>query len=134
MLDIGRSFSVFSVADEQVVQDIARVSGDVNPIHLDENYAENSIFGKRFVHALFCHNVISMVLGNHLPGAGTILLSQSFQYKKPVYIGDVIETTVTVKQVLPKEKYVLDTICRNQKNEIILIGESKVKWKEKENP
>lgn len=132
-LEIGQSFSKTIVASEQTVQDIARISGDMNPIHLSDEYAKQSVFGRRIVHALFCHNIISMIIGNHLPGNGTILVSQTFNYRKPVYIGDTIETAVTVKQILSGDKYVLSTICRNQKREVVLDGESIVKWKKSQN-
>ncbi len=128
MLNIGSSFSKSVVAEEKTIQDIARLSGDINPIHLDEKYARQTVFGRRIAHALFCQNIISMIIGNHLPGFGAILLSQNFRYRKPVYIGDTVETTVTVKEVLAGNKYVLDTVCRNQDNEIVLDGESVIKW------
>lgn len=129
MLKVGDSFSAFANANEQVISDIAKVSGDTNPIHMDDNYAKKSIFGRKIAHGLFCQNMISMIIGNYLPGNGAILISQSFRYCKPVYIGDVIKTTVTVNKVLPKERYVLKTVCVNQENEIVLDGESVVKWK-----
>ena len=129
MLEIGQSVSKTIVASEQIVQDIARVSGDMNPIHLNDEYAKQSVFGKRIAHALFCHNIISMIIGNYLPGNGAILVSQSFNYRRPVYIGDAIETIVKIERILPGEKYALSTICRNQKKEMVLDGESIVKWK-----
>ncbi len=131
MLKIGSSCTKFIEASEQMIQDIARISGDINPIHLDEEYAKQSVFGKRIAHALFCINGISMVIGNYLPGEGTVLISQKFQYIKPVYINDVIGVTVTVKDVLPQNKYILETICKNQENSIVLKGESVVKWEKK---
>ena len=128
MLNVGSHFCKSVVAEEQIIQDIARLSGDTNPIHLDEEYAKQTIFGRRIAHALFCQNIISMIIGNHLPGNGAILLSQNFRYRKPVYIGDTVETTVTVEEVLAGNKYVLSTICRNQDSEIVLDGESVIKW------
>lgn len=128
MLNIGNSFSTSVTAEEQTIQEIARLSGDINPIHLDEEYAKQTVFGRRIAHALFCQNIISMIIGNHLPGPGAILLSQSFHYRKPVYIGDTIETTVTVKEIRAGNRYVLDTTCKNQENELVLDGESVIKW------
>ncbi len=128
-MEIGQSFSLTTVASEQIVQDIARVSGDMNPIHLNEEYAKQSVFGRRIAHGLFCLNIISKIIGNYLPGGGAILVSQSFHYQKPVYIGETIETVVIVKKILSGEKYALSTICRNQKKEVVLEGESIVKWK-----
>ena len=128
MLNVGSSFSKSVVAEDQTIRDIARLSGDINPIHLDDEYAKQTVFGRRIAHALFCQNIISMIIGNHLPGSGAILLSQNFRYQKPVYIDDTIETTVTVKDILDGDKYVLTTVCTNQKNEIVLDGESVIKW------
>lgn len=130
MLETGSSYKKVIVADEETIQKIAEVSGDRNPIHLDEAYAKQSRFGKRIAHGLFCTNAISMILGNYLPGSGTILLSQTFQYVRPVYIGDSIEISVTVTDCLPKDKYTLRTLCKNQKGETVLDGETTVKWEE----
>lgn len=129
MLKTGSSYSKVIVADEETIQRIAEVSGDRNPIHLDEDYARQSVFGRRIAHGLFCINAISMILGNDLPGEGTILLSQNFRYLQPVYLGDSIEVTVTVADCLPKDKYMLRTVCTNEKGETVLDGESMVKWK-----
>lgn len=131
MLEIGSIHTEYIVASEQTIRDIARVSGDVNPIHLDEAYAEKSIFGKRIAHALFCINGISMVIGNHFPGEGTVLVSQKFQYMQPVYINDVIGVTVKVVDILPKNKYLLETVCQNQSGNIVLKGKTVVKWEKK---
>lgn len=128
MLSIGCSYTKIITAREQVIQDIAKISGDMNPIHLDEEYAVQSRFGKRIAHALFCINGISMILGNYLPGNGTILLSQTFKYRKPVYIGDDIQIIVKVVNILSHNKYVLRTLCKNQFGDIVLDGETEVKW------
>lgn len=128
MLELGSSYAKTVVADERTIEKIAEVSGDINPIHLDKAYAEKSKFGRRIAHGLFCINTISMIIGNYLPGNGTVLLSQKFQYIKPVYIGDSIEVIVTVVDCLKGNKYTVRTLCRNQKGDIVLDGESLVKW------
>ncbi|MBD5517476.1 MAG: MaoC family dehydratase [Lachnospiraceae bacterium] len=130
MLEIGSTFTKTIVADERTIKKIAEVSGDMNPIHLDKEYAEHSMFGRRIAHGLFCINAISMIIGNHLPGNGTILLSQNFQYIKPVYIDDQIEVTVTIVNCLPGNKYTLRTLCKNQMGDIVLDGESVVRWED----
>ena len=127
MLGVGSTFTKTIIADERTIKEIAEVSGDMNPIHLDKAYAERSMFGRRIAHGLFCINAISMILGNHLPGNGTILLSQNFQYIKPVYIDDQIEVTVTIINCLPRNKYTVRTICKNQMGDIVLDGESVVR-------
>ena len=128
MLGIGNSYTKVITARDEVVQDIAKISGDMNPIHLDEGYARQSKFGKRIAHALFCINGISMILGNYFTGNGTILISQTFEYKRPVYINDEIQIIVKVVNILSSNKYVLRTICKNQFGDIVLDGETVVKW------
>ncbi len=128
MLKVGDSYAQSFTATDQTIRDIAKVSGDINPIHLDEAYASKSIFGRRIAHGLFCLNAISMILGNHFPGMGTILLSQSFEYKAPVYIGDVIIVEVTVTEAMPKGVYLLSVVCQDQNRRKVLTGISKVKW------
>ena len=130
MLKIGSSYKSIIVANDQTIQKIAQISGDINPIHLDEGYAKNSKFGKRIAHALFCINGISMIIGNYLPGNGAILISQNFKYMKPVYIDDSIEITVEVVKILHGNKYILRTLCKNQLGDIVLDGESEVKWED----
>lgn len=126
---IGESLSKKFSATDNTVKEIARVSGDVNPIHLDDEYAKKTIFGKRIAHGLFCLNGISMMIGNYFPGPGSILLSQSFYYRKPVYIGDVVEITIKIKDIKEEKGIiVLDVLCKNQKDEKILEGSTKVKW------
>lgn len=128
MLKVGDSYAQSFTATDQTIRDIAKVSGDINPIHLDEAYASKSIFGRRIAHGLFCLNAISMILRNHFPGMGTILLSQSFEYKAPVYIGDVITVEVTVTEAMPKGVYLLSVVCQDQNRRKVLTGISKVKW------
>lgn len=129
MINLGDSYSQKFIASDEVVRDIAKVSGDINPVHLDEEYAKETIFGKRIAHGLFCLNAISMILGNYFPGNGTILLSQSFKYINPVYINDEIEVVLTVQEINhEKNIYVLSTVCKNQNSKIVLEGASTVKW------
>lgn len=128
MLKCGDCFSKTVTATEQCIQQIALVSGDVNPVHLDAEYAKRTIFGRKIAHGLFLINTISAIIGNDLPGNGSILMSQKFRYCKPVYIGDTIETKVIVAEILPKGKYLLHIVCKNQEDKIVLDGETLVKW------
>lgn len=104
MLKIGQSISKTVVASNQIVQHIAKISGDINPVHLNEDYAKKSVFGNRIAHVLFCYNIISMIIGNYLPGNGTILVSHTFNYQKPIFSGDSIKTVVSVKNILSEGK------------------------------
>lgn len=133
MIQIGDFYGMKQVATEEIVKGIAEVSGDINPVHLDTAYAKGSMFGGKVAHGLFCLNMISAILGNHLPGPGTILIAQDFKYKKPVYIGDEIETKVSVESSVPEKSiYQLRTVCINQHGVIVLEGSSTVKWKKKQ--
>ncbi len=130
-MHIGDSCSKKIVATDEIVKKIAEVSGDINPIHLVDEYAKQSVFGKRIAHGLFCVNAVSMIIGNYLPGPGAILIEQNFKYKKPVYIDDEIRVTVTVvEEIKQKNIYELEIICTNNKNDVVLEGISKIKWEE----
>lgn len=132
MYKIGDFYSEKIVATDEIICEIAKVSGDINPIHLDENYAKGTIFGRRIAHGLFCLNAVSKLIGNNLPGRGSILLSQTFQYKKPVYIDDEVEVIIRIADIrFEKNIYILEVCCKNQNGEVVLMGESKVKWEGK---
>lgn len=129
MIKVGDSAFITVCATDELVKSIAEVSGDCNPIHLDEEYAKTTIFEKRIAHGLLCLNAVSKILGTVLPGEGTILISQSFKYKAPVYIGDTVKTEVVVTDIKPEKKiYILSCICTNQDEKVVMEGESVVKW------
>jgi len=112
---------------ESDVYTFAGITGDMNPAHIDEIYASSTKFGKRIVHGLLVSSFISTVLGTKLPGPGTIYVSQSLNFKAPVYIGDTIEARVTVKEIIKeKNRVILLTEVYNQKNELVLTGEAMV--------
>jgi len=125
-LMIKDTYSIKRIITEEAINDFARVSGDSNPVHLDELYAKESIFGKKIAHGFLVASSISTVIGMHLPGNGTIYLSQNLKFRKPVFIGDEITTTVEVLD-FPKEKRVLlKTTCVNQIMETVIEGDALV--------
>ena len=88
------------------------VSGDTNSVHVDEEFAKTTMFGGRIAHGMLSAGLISAVLGNRLPGPGTIYMSQNLKFKAPVRPGDTVTATVTIKEVLlGKKRVVLDTVC-----------------------
>jgi galactoside O-acetyltransferase len=112
------------ITDESV-KAFADLSGDCNPIHIDEKIAAESIFGKRVAHGMLLGSYISAILGEEFPGNGTIYLSQDMQFRKPVYIGDKVEIELCVNSV--KEKVsVIQTNVRNSDGEYCVTGEAKV--------
>jgi 3-hydroxybutyryl-CoA dehydratase len=109
------------------VQQFAALSLDTNPLHLDEAYARQSRFGQRISHGLLYGALVSAVIGTQLPGPGTIYISQSFTFLKPVFREDVITATVTVMAVeAARRQAVLRTECHNQHGTLVLTGEARV--------
>jgi 3-hydroxybutyryl-CoA dehydratase len=128
-LQIGQKASVqktFTAAD---VTAFAGISLDVNPIHMSDKYAENSIFGKRIVHGILTSGLISAVLANKLPGPGTIYLGQELRFSRPVYLGDDITAEVEIVE-LREDKHIvkLNTTCYNQDGKAVITGMATVKF------
>ena len=127
MLSIGDQASRSKQITDANVRSFAAISGDTNSVHLDEAAAAESVFGRRVVHGMLTASLISAVLGNELPGTGTIYLSQTLSFKKPVFIDDVITATVEViKYREDKRIATLKTICTNQSGELVIEGEAVV--------
>jgi 3-hydroxybutyryl-CoA dehydratase len=115
----------FISADD--VKRFAEVVGDLNPIHLDEDFAAKSFFKKRIVHGAFLAGLISKVLGMDFPGQGTVYISQNSVFKRPVYVGTSVAVEVKVTQVLPeKRRLVLDTLILNEAGEVCLAGSATI--------
>lgn len=122
----GDSASITKTVTERDIAQFADVSGDHNPVHLDESYAANSFFKGRIAHGMLSASFISAVLATRLPGPGTIYLSQSLAFKAPVRIGDEVTTTVTIKAVdLVRRRVTLDTVCAVGER-VVIEGEALV--------
>lgn len=95
------------------VQKFADISGDHNPVHLDEDFARKTRFNGRIVHGMLSASFISTVLASRLPGPGTIYLKQNLSFRAPVRIGDTVEAQVTVMDIIrDKGRILLKTVCR----------------------
>lgn len=125
---IGQSASLKKIFCSDDVLAFANLSLDKNPIHIDENYAEHGLFGKRIVHGFLVGSLISAVFGTKLPGEGAVYLHQEMNFRKPVFHGDEITATVTVSNVR-KDKSILyfDTKCENDKGEVVIDGKAILK-------
>lgn len=101
----------------------AEISGDRNPVHIDEIKAKNSIFGQRVVHGAFVSSIISALVAGKLPGEGTIYLGQESKFKAPVFIGDTILITCEVIEII-KEKNIIKLSCTivNQHGNLVADG------------
>ncbi len=100
-----------TVTDADIVL-FSGVSGDINAMHLNEEFASTTVFGGRIAHGMLTASFISAVLGNKLPGPGTVYLSQTLKFKAPVRPGQTVTATVTVREVITeKRRVILDTVC-----------------------
>lgn len=126
-INIGDTASIKRRLTQRDIQLFAVMSGDVNPAHLDEDYARDSMFHEVIAHGLWGGALISTVLGTLLPGPGTIYLGQSLRFKRPVTLGDVLTVTVTAKSKNPANKRVIfDCRCTNQNGGRVIEGEAEV--------
>ena len=122
-LQPGMSASLAKTVTEADIILFAGISTDVNPAHLDEEYAKNTMFGGRIAHGMLSAGFISAVLANKMPGPGTIYLSQTLKFKAPVRPGDTVTATVTVKEVnVAKNRVTLDTVC-TVAGKVVIEGE-----------
>ncbi|AOZ50282.1 MaoC family dehydratase [Chromobacterium vaccinii] len=125
-LAVGASAETGKTITEADVLLFSAVSGDNNPVHLDQTYAATTPFETRIAHGMLTASLISGVIGTRLPGYGTVYLSQSTRFKAPVRIGETVTTRVTVEELIPEKKRVrLSTQCRVG-DKVVLEGESLV--------
>ncbi|ACB95821.1 bifunctional enoyl-CoA hydratase/phosphate acetyltransferase [Beijerinckia indica] len=126
-LILGDTASLTRLVTSEDIQLFAAVSGDVNPAHLDAHYAATDLFGHVVIHGMWTASLISTLLGTQLPGPGTIYLGQNLHFCKPVAPGDTITARVTVKEKKAEKHIVLlDTICTNQQDKVVLSGTATV--------
>ena len=126
-LQVGQTASFTKTVTEHDVYTFAGVTGDLNPAHIDESYAKDTIFHGRVAHGMLSAGLISAVIGMQLPGPGTIYLGQELSFRAPVHIGDTVTATVTVRSVNPeRNRTELETICTNQDGVQVVTGTAKV--------
>lgn len=114
---------------QQQVDEFARVTGDYNPIHIDEKEAAKSIFKRRIMHGFLSGSVLSRVFGTLWPGKGTIYLSQQMRFVKPMYVDEVYSAIFKVVEVKSNDIFVIETSITNKENEVVLSGEAVIKYK-----
>ena len=122
-LKIGDSAQISKTITESDIELFARATGDFNPVHLDQAYAEKTSFKGRIAHGLLSVGLLSSILGNILPGHGTIYLSQEVKFIAPVKIGDTITARVEVIELIPeKNRAKFRTTCLNQEGKVVVDG------------
>ncbi|HEX6124114.1 MAG TPA: MaoC family dehydratase [Pyrinomonadaceae bacterium] len=126
-IKVGDKFSTERLVTDELIRRFADVSGDYNPIHLDEDVAKNTRFGRRIAHGMLSGAFISAVLGYELTERRIVYLSQTLKFTAPVFIGDQVTTTATVKHIREDKPIVtLETTCTNQNGETLVTGEAVV--------
>ena len=127
-IKVGDSVSVSKIFTDVDVLNFSNLSLDKNPIHLDQAFAEKSVFGRKIVHGMLVASLFSGLLGMQLPGEGSIYLGQSLSFTAPIYIGDKVTATVEVVKIRPDKPIVtLRTFCVNSEGTVVVEGEAVVK-------
>lgn len=132
----NRPFNTISINDfcerqHKVTEDdlllFAKASGDLNPLHLNEEYAATTLFKKRIAHGMFTGGLISAALAMDFPGPGTIYLSQNLEFNRPVYINDILSIKLTAIEKDPAKPIVtLECLVTNQYDKTVVTGTAKV--------
>lgn len=126
-ISVGDTFAKNRQITDELVRAFAEISGDYNPIHLDEEFASNTRFGRRIAHGMLSGAFISAVLGYEFHERKIVYLSQKMKFVSPVFIGDTITTTATVKHIREERGIVtLETNCTNQDGIVTVQGEAMV--------
>lgn len=126
-LKIGDQFSTSKQITDAVVRAFADLSGDYNPIHIDEEFAKTTQFGRRIAHGMISGALISAVLGYEFKERRVVYLSQTMKFVAPVFIDDTVTATATVKNIREDKPIVtLETVCTNQNGKTTLKGEAVV--------
>ncbi len=125
-IKVGDSVEVKTVVTDDMVRKFAEITGDNNPLHLDEEFAKKTMFKKRIAHGMLVASLISKVLGHDFPGAGTIYVSQKVKFRKPVYVGDEVSVHVEVmdKNEERRRLYLQTDVYDGE--EKVIVGEAEV--------
>jgi len=122
-IEIGQSLRMSRIVTEEMIRLFAAASGDVNPVHLDDAFAEATPFKGRIAHGMLTAGFISAAIATGLPGPGSVYVSQELRFDRPVRAGDTITVELTVQEKIPSKNHViLKTVARNQNNKVVVAG------------
>jgi acyl dehydratase len=129
-ISVGQSASVSKAFSEAEVLAFANLSLDHNPVHIDPEYAAQTMFGKQIVHGMLVSSLFSGLLGQKLPGEGTIYLGQNLSFKKPIFIDQNVTASVEVTDVRTDKPIItLKTTCVDDDGQVLVSGEAVVMYK-----
>ena len=123
---IGQNVIISREVKREDVEKYAELSGDFNPIHLDESYAKETRFGSCIAHGMLSGAYISAILGTEFPGEGTVYISQNLKFLKPIFIGKRIKIKIEIKDIVKKRKAVIETEIRDEEDGLLVAGEAEV--------
>jgi len=125
-IKVGMEVSYSQTITDADIKSFSGISGDKNPIHMNEEYANKSRFKRRIAHGLMSASYFSALFGTKLPGEGAIYVSQSLQFKRAVYLGDTVVATVIVKKIdLKKRRVFFRTVCKVG-SKLVIDGEAEL--------
>ncbi|MDR2076688.1 MAG: MaoC family dehydratase [Desulfovibrio sp.] len=123
-LTVGAKDSISKTITADVVESFADVSNDHNPLHLDEEFAKTTPFGKRIAHGMISAGLISAVHGTKIPGMGAVYMTQSLKFRRPVFLGDTLTAWAEVQEKNDAKKRVtMKNWVENQNGEVVVEGE-----------
>ena len=126
-INVGDKASYAKTLTEEDILLFANVSGDINPVHLDEDFAKSTHFGGRIAHGIWSASLISAAIATELPGPGSIYLGQNLQFKRPVFINDRLSVELEIKEKIDKrQRVIINCKVSNQNNQVVLTGEADV--------
>lgn len=125
-IEVGQTATLERALTEKELVLFAAVSGDVNPVHLDAEFAKSTMFGEQIAHGMWSGSLISAALATVLPGPGTIYLGQELSFRRPVKLADTLTVTLTVQEKLSKNRVVIETLVTNQNDEKVVVGTATV--------
>jgi 3-hydroxybutyryl-CoA dehydratase len=125
-LEVGMEASITRTIETQDVKTFAELSGDTNPVHTDPEFAAKTQFQQPIVHGLHSATFFSAIFGTLLPGPGSVYISQSLQFKRPIYVGDTVTATVSIQSIDPEKRRIFfRTICRARQR-VMINGEAEI--------
>ena len=124
---VGQTCTSTHVIDDKLVHGFADLTGDHNPIHLDDAFAKKTKFGQRIAHGGILFGIISKVLGMDMPGVGTVYLTQLVNFRAPVFIGDTVTLVATITEIQPKSAAKIGVVIKKQTGDVVMDGYAEVK-------
>ena len=122
-MEIGQKYSFKKSYGIEEVKKFSQLSDDKNPIHLDEEFAKKSIFGRRIIPGMLISSLFSGIIANHVPGPGSIYLQQDLKFKAPIFLGEKFIVEVKIIDIRnDKPIYTLETTCYKENNEVAISG------------